>query len=95
MFHIQKVEFLIVDLVYFLQERKKRKDAKANELGESTGELLELIETPTVLMQKKNARYSTAINQQFLLIWINYTDLQYAQIIFFFLIFHCHSENDV
>jgi len=51
-----------------LQERKKRKDAKANELGESTGELLELIETPTVLMQKKNARYSTAINQQFLLI---------------------------
>lgn len=84
MFHIQKVEFLIVDLVYFLQERKKRKDAKANELGESTGELLELIETPTVLMQKKNARYSTAINQQFLLIWINYTDLQYAQIIFFF-----------
>lgn len=83
MFHIQKVEFLIVDLVYFLQERKKRKDAKANELGESTGELLELIETPTVLMQKKNARYSTAINQQFLLIWINYTDLQYAQIIFF------------
>lgn len=59
---------MLIWFVYFLQERKKRKDAKANELGESTGELLELIETPTVLMQKKNARYSTAINQQFLLI---------------------------
>lgn len=57
---VEQLTFLFLDMcVCFPRGRRKGKDAKGKERGEAMVELLQLIET----LQKKNVRYSTAINQ--------------------------------
>lgn len=54
MFRVHQIQILFVEMfVCFPQGRRKRKDAKENETGEATGELLELIETPQYLCKRK------------------------------------------